>query len=154
MTGHSFCMGAATAAARVGMEDSLIQTLGRLHSPAYHIGISGHQGIPSLQLQHSWLKPFLHLHTLSNNITAVSIIVILFYCINFCVILFILVRWRIDLIWSWIRGVIDGRVSYYRRVGMSVCGIHSPIGSSTCALHKCEAQCLSACCACVGMAIT
>lgn len=35
ITGHSFRIGAATAAARAGLEDSLIQTLGRWHSGAY-----------------------------------------------------------------------------------------------------------------------
>ncbi|KAL5488697.1 hypothetical protein EMCRGX_G017678 [Ephydatia muelleri] len=33
--GHSFCIGAATAAAIAGVEDSLIQTLGRWHSAAF-----------------------------------------------------------------------------------------------------------------------
>ena len=34
-TGHSFCMGAATMAARCGLEDSLIQTLGRWKSSVF-----------------------------------------------------------------------------------------------------------------------
>ena len=34
-TGHSFCIGAATAAAKHGVEDSLIQTLGHWKSAAY-----------------------------------------------------------------------------------------------------------------------
>ena len=35
LTGHSFCIGAATAAARARVEDSMIQTLGRWCSSAY-----------------------------------------------------------------------------------------------------------------------
>ena len=35
ITGHSFGIGAATAAAQAGLEDSLIQTLGRWHSTAF-----------------------------------------------------------------------------------------------------------------------
>ena len=34
-TGHSFCIGAATAAAQAGLEDTMIQTLGRFHSTAF-----------------------------------------------------------------------------------------------------------------------
>ena len=33
--GHSFCIGAAITAALVGVEDSMIQTLGRWHSAAF-----------------------------------------------------------------------------------------------------------------------
>ena len=35
LTGHSFCIGATTTAAQVGLEDSMIQTFGRWHSSAY-----------------------------------------------------------------------------------------------------------------------
>ena len=54
--GHSICIGAATAAAACGMEDSLIQALGRWGSSAFYIPTSRDKliSVSAALLSHPW----------------------------------------------------------------------------------------------------
>ena len=64
-SGHSFCSGVATAAAKAGVEDSTIKTLVIWESDAYQM----YMKIPCHKSSYDWQQPKIRVHEQTVNVT-------------------------------------------------------------------------------------